>query len=154
MLAERPHVGEQRWLDVAYRIRAERLRENAPARRVVVLVDRRHDHGHLEEVAKGRVELGLLRVGLGAVDVAQDGAAVDGDLVGAEADDWACFSAVLVSGGYSGVRFLDVGGWQTIFAVESVEVEVAVTEPAVVDCVEAGRSSQDWTWVLGEWVDE
>ena len=62
------YVGEQRLFDVLDGVGAERVGEDAFARCMVVLVDRRHDHGLFEEMAEGGVELGLLRVCSGAVD--------------------------------------------------------------------------------------
>ena len=88
--AQFPHVFQNHLFEALDRSLIERLRGHASLERVLRLVDRRQRGGHLEEMPKGAVHLGLLGVCGGAVDGGECRVCVYGYAVGTEADDWSC----------------------------------------------------------------
>ena len=79
---------------------------------------------------EGVVEVCLAHIGPEAIDLFKGSGRVEGERVGAEADDGA------------------------VSLVETPEFEMAVAFPGVVELVAASESGEDGAWVLGERVEE
>ena len=128
LLAEGPDILQDVALDAPHGRVREGLAQDSPLPRVQRLVPGVVGVG--DGVGEGIVELGLADVGLEAVDVLEGGVGVEGDAVGAEADDGA------------------------VLLVEAPELEVPVALVGVVELVGVGELGDDGAGVLGERVEE